>query len=130
MHSEHICLLYTSSGGAISASSSTINGGTVTLAGGSLKNSTISGATVTVAGSGNLQLSDGSIVSGTLNNSAAMEIVGDSYTNALGGTVTNAASGVIKIDDHAYLTLQAGTYTNAGTISMNSACLLYTSRCV
>ena len=109
------------SGGAISASSSTINGGTVTLAGGSLKNSTISGATVTVAGSGNLQLNDGSIVSGTLNNSAAMEIVGDSYTNALGGTVTNAASGVIKIDDHAYLTLQAGTYTNAGTISMNSA---------
>jgi hypothetical protein len=109
------------SGGAISASSSTINGGTVTLAGGSLKNSTISGATVTVAGSGNLQLNDGSIVSGTLNNSAAMEIVGDSYTNALGGTVTNAASGVIKIDDHAYLTLQSGTYTNAGTISMNSA---------
>ena len=110
------------SGGTIAASSSTIQGGTVTVAGGSLVNSTISGANVTVTGASSLLLNNGAINNGgTLKNSTqgTIEVVGGA-SNALGGTVTNPAGGLIKIDNNTHLALQSGTYTNAGTISMNS----------
>ena len=109
-------------GGTIAASSSTIQGGTVKLAGGSLTNSTISGANVTITGAASLLLNNGAIDNGgTLKNSTQgiIEVVGGA-SNTLGGTVTNPVGGLIKIDNNTHLTLQAGTYTNAGTISMNS----------
>ncbi len=107
------------SAGAFSASNTTINGGTVTLAGGGMTSSTISGATVTVGGTGDLQLNNSSIINGTLNNSATIETV-SSFGSVLGGSVTNTASGAIKIDNNTGLSFQAGTVNNAGTISLNS----------
>ena len=105
-------------GGAISASSSIINGGTVNLTGGSLVNSTISGATVTVSGSGTLQLNGGVINNGTLANSGTIEAVEGS--NGLGGTVTNSATGLIQLDSNTTTTL-SGNVANAGAITMNSS---------
>jgi hypothetical protein len=95
-----------------------INGGTLALAGGSLTNTTVNGATATV-GSGNLQWNNAMLTGGTLTNKAQIETTG-SFSNTVGGTVTNAATGLIQIDDNAGLNLQAGTYTNAGTITLNS----------
>ena len=92
------------------------------LAGGSLTNSTISGANVTITGAANLSLNNGAINNGgTLKNSTqgTIEVMGGA-SNALGGTVTNPAGGLIKVDNNTHLALQTGTYSNAGTISMNS----------
>jgi hypothetical protein len=110
-------------GGTLSAFNTTINNGTVTLANGTLTGSTISGANVTVTGTSTVGLSNGSILGGTLKNSTTgtIEALSGSFSNELSGTVTNPAGGVIKIDNNAGLTLGAGTYTNAGTITLNSS---------
>jgi hypothetical protein len=108
------------SAGAIAASSSTINGGTVNLAGGSLSNSTISGANVTVVGTGDLTLTNGTINNGTLSNSAKIETLNGGFGNVLGGTITNTSAGVIQIDNNTALTLTAGI-ANAGAITMNAS---------
>src|SRR5260370_17422397 len=42
-------------------------------------------------------------------------------TSTLGGTINNAAGGTFKIDNGAVLNLEAGTYSQLGTLQMNSA---------
>jgi hypothetical protein len=72
-------------------------------------------------GSGDLTLANGSLVNGTLTNSAQLETLYDYFSNAVGGTVTNAKGAQITLDNYSALTLQAGTYSNAGSISLNSS---------
>jgi hypothetical protein len=99
-------------------------GGTISASGGNalqVTNSTINGGTVTLTGTSTLQLSTGTVQSGTLNNSATGTIEALSFTtDRLGGTVSNPVGGVVKIDNNAALNLGNGTYTNAGSIQVNS----------
>src|SRR5260370_11816062 len=42
-------------------------------------------------------------------------------TSTLGGTINNGAGGTFKIDNGAVLNLEAGAYSQLGTVQMNSA---------
>jgi hypothetical protein len=100
-------------------------GGTILGSGQTVKvtGTTISGGTVKLTGSGNLQLTNGVIHNGsTLTNSTAgtIEILGG-FGNALGGTITNPAGGVLKIDNNTGLHLEGGSYSNLGAVQLNSS---------
>ena len=111
--------------GTLTFSGTTVTntGGTITTNGQNLKvtNSTINGGTVNVVGAGLVQLSNSTIQNGTLNNSATGTIEALSFTNnTLGGTISNPAGGLIKIDNGAVINLAAGNYPNLGTVTLNS----------
>ena len=109
----------------------TLQGGTFTNTGGIIRsnpgtvnvnNATVNGGIVEVLGAGTISMVGGTITGGTLNNSSAGIIRSASGSNTLGGTVNNVAGGQIIVNNNATLILQGGgTYTNAGTISMNGA---------
>jgi fibronectin-binding autotransporter adhesin len=109
----------------------TFNGTTVTNNGGkivddgqtmTLTESTINGGTVTVTGAGDLQLTNSSTIEGgTLTNSSTGTIEALSFTtDELGGTITNPAGGVVRVDNGATLNLKGGTYTGLGAVQLNS----------
>jgi hypothetical protein len=102
------------SGGTISA----LSGSTVELSG-----TAVTGGTVGVTGTGTLQLANGaSLTGGTVNTVSGSTIQSASGTNTLGGSVNLAAGSTLAILNNAALELQsAGTYTNAGTITVNSS---------
>src|SRR5229473_8708639 len=105
----------TNTGGTISA-----NGTGSTL---QLTNSTVNGGAVTLTGASTLQLNNGLIHGGsTLTNSATgtIEVLAGGL-NTLGGTINNAAGGTFKIDNGAVLNLEAGTYSQLGTVQLNSS---------
>ena len=102
----------TNTGGTVSANASTLL----------LTNSTINGGAVTLTGAALLQLNNGTIHGGsTLTNSATgtIEVLGS--TNTLGGTINNSAGGTFKIDNGAVLDLETGTYSQLGTLQLNSS---------
>jgi hypothetical protein len=102
----------TNTGGTISASTNTLWA----------NNSTINGGTVTLTGASHLLLSNGTVQSGTLNNSSTGVIESlSNTTNTLGGTITNPAGGIIQLDNNSTLNLLAGTYTNSGNLAINSS---------
>jgi fibronectin-binding autotransporter adhesin len=99
-------------GGTILANASTVQ----------LNSSTVSGGSVTISGAGALQLNTGTIHNGsTLTNSATGTIEVESGTNVLGGTINNSAGGTFKIDNNATLDLEGGTYSQLGTVQLNSS---------
>jgi hypothetical protein len=80
---------------------------------------TVNGLTV---GKGDSLMLSNATLTATANatNKGTIESVGG-YSNTLGGgTFTNAASGVVQVDNDSTLTLQSGTYSNAGSITLNS----------
>jgi hypothetical protein len=102
----------------------TNTGGTISANGGTLQvtNSTINGGKVTLTGASTLQLNNGLIHGGsTLTNSATGTIEVLAGNNTLGGTINNSAGGTFKIDNGAVLNLEAGTYSQLGTLQLNSA---------
>ncbi len=102
----------TNTGGTISANANILN----------LTTSTINGGAVTLTGAATLQLVNGTIHGGsTLTNSATGTIEVVSNTNTLGGTINNSAGGTLKIDNGATLNLETGTYSQLGTVQMNSS---------
>jgi CO dehydrogenase/acetyl-CoA synthase beta subunit len=102
----------TNAGGTISANANTL----------SLTTSTINGGAVTLTGASTLQLNSSTIHSGsTLTNSATGTIEVMTGTNTLGGTINNSAGGTFKIDNGAFLDLEAGTYSQLGTVQLNSS---------
>src|SRR5271165_3121849 len=109
-------LLLTSSG------TETNTGGTISANGSELQvtNTTINGGAVTLTGASTLQLNNATIQSGTLTNSATgtIEVISNS---TLGGTINNSAGGTFKIDNGGALTLEAGTYSQLGTVQLNSS---------
>ncbi len=100
----------TNTGGTISANGRTLQ----------VNSSTINGGTVTLTGASTLQLNTATIHGGTLTNSATGTIELASGTNTLGGTINNSAGGVFKIDNEAFLNLEGGTYSQLGTVQLNS----------
>ncbi len=98
-------------GGTISSNS----GGTV------IDSTVISGGNVTLTGASTLQLASGTIGGETITNSSTGTIEVLSGTNALGGTINNSAGGLLKIDNNAVLDLQGGTYSQLGTVQLNSS---------
>jgi hypothetical protein len=111
--------------GSLTLSSMTLNntGGKITDSGQVLEfsNSTINGGTITLTGAADLQLNAATVEGGTLTNSTTGTIEALSFTNdTLGGTITNPAGGLVKIDNGAVLNLQGGTYTGLGAVSLNS----------
>ena len=67
-------------------------------------------------------MTNGTIHGGsTLTNSATgtIEVLGG--TNTLGGTINNSAGGTFKIDNGAILNLETGTYSQLGTLQLNSS---------
>lgn len=99
-------------GGKISASGSTLQ----------ITNSVINGGSITLTGTSNLQLSAGTIHGGsTLSNSSTGTIEALGFTNnTLGGTITNPAGGLLKIDNGAILNLESGSYPTLGTVNLTS----------
>jgi hypothetical protein len=109
---ELLATTVTNTGGTISDNANILN----------LTSSTINGGTVTLTGAATLQLNNGTIHSGsTLTNSATGTIEVMSSTNTLGGTINNSAGGILKIDNGAVLDLEAGTYSQLGTVQINSS---------
>src|SRR4029077_5115587 len=102
---------FTNTGGTISANGSTLQ----------VNSSTLNGGAVTLTGASTLQLNTGTIQGGTLTNSATGTIELVSGTNTLGGTINNSAGGTFKLDNAAQLDLEAGTYTQLGTVQVNGA---------
>jgi hypothetical protein len=99
-------------GGTILANASTVQ----------VNSSAVSGGNVTVTGAGTLQLNTGTIHNGsTLTNSSTGTIEVASGINVLGGTINNSAGGTFKIDNNATLDLDGGTYTQLGTLQLNSS---------
>src|SRR6202035_468701 len=99
-------------GGTISANANILN----------LTSSTINGGAVTLTGAATLQLNNGTIHGGsTLTNNATGTIEVVSSTNTLGGTINNSAGGTFKIDNGAILDLETGTYSQLGTLQLNSS---------
>jgi hypothetical protein len=95
-------------------------GGNATI---QLDSASVTGGTVELvgAGAGQLTLDDGS-VNATVVNNATGSIIATADDNTLGGTVTNASGGRIRVLDSATLQLTAGsTYTNNGTLSLESS---------
>jgi fibronectin-binding autotransporter adhesin len=111
--------------GATLAFNSTIinnTGGTITANTGTLQlnSSSINGGTVTLVGASNLQLNSSTIHGGTITNSSTGAITVASGTNVLGGTINNSAGGVLAISNGAILQLESGTYSQLGTVQLNS----------
>ena len=100
----------------------TNTGGTVLANTGTLQveAATVNGGTVTLTGASTLQLYNGIVQGGTLANSATGTIEALAGVNTLGGTITNPAGGVLKIDNGAVLNLLAGSYPTLGTVQLNS----------
>jgi hypothetical protein len=100
-------------------------GGTISDSGQKLQvtGTTVKGGNVTLTGSANLQLSNGVIHGGsTLTNSSTGSIeVLSGFSNVLGGTITNPAGGVLKIDNNAGLNLEGGSYSKLGAVQLNSS---------
>jgi hypothetical protein len=87
-----------------------------------LSTSTISGGTVEVVGTGEIRLDKSTISGGAITNSATGIIRSYAGVSQIGGIVTNPAGGQIIVNDNTTLTLgSSGTYTNSGTIAINSA---------
>ncbi len=101
----------------------TNTGGTISDSGSILQmtGSTVTGGAVTLTGASTLQLNATTISGGTLTNSATGTIEMVAGTSVLGGTINNSAGGLVKIDNAAALTLQAGTYSQLGTVQENSS---------
>lgn len=98
-------------------------GGTITANGsGSLVqlDAGVNGGTVTLSGASTLQLQNASITNATITNSATGTIEILAGTNTLGGTINNSAGGTFKIDNNAVLDLQGGTYSQLGSVQLNS----------
>jgi hypothetical protein len=57
----------------------------------------------------------------TLTNSATGTIEVLAGTNTLGGTINNSAGGTFKIDNGAILDIETGTYSQLGTLQLNSS---------
>jgi hypothetical protein len=98
-------------------------GGTITATGGGIVNvssTVVTGGAVTTSGASKLQLNNATIGGATITNSATGTIEIASGTNALGGTINNAAGGLLEIDNGAVLYLQPGTYSQLGTVQLNS----------
>src|SRR6266851_1896625 len=111
-------------GGTLALVNTTVGntGGTISANGQTLQltNSTVNGGAVTLTGASTLQLNNGLIHGGsTLTNSATgtIEVLAGSL-NTLGGTINNAAGGTFKIDNGAVLNLEAGTYSQLGTVQL------------
>jgi hypothetical protein len=116
-------LLEATAGAALTFNGTTVTntGGTVTANTGSLKliNTTINGGTVSLAGASLLQLTNGIVhSSSTLTNSTTGTIEALAGTNTLGGTINNA--GLLKIDNGAVLNLENGSYPSLGKVTLNS----------
>jgi hypothetical protein len=108
---EFLSTTTNNTGGTISANANTLQ----------LVNSTINGGAVTLTGAATLQMNSGTIHgSSTLTNSATGTIEALAGTNTLGGTVNNSAGGTFKIDNGAVMNLEAGTYSQLGTVQLNS----------
>jgi fibronectin-binding autotransporter adhesin len=107
-----------SSTGVVNNAGGTISANTGTL---QVNSSTVNGGTITLTGASLLQLNSGSIHAGTLTNSSTGTIEIASGTNVLGGTINNSAGGILKIDNNATLDLESGTYTQLGTVQLNSS---------
>jgi hypothetical protein len=114
---------------ATAGSTLELYGTTVTNTGGNLlantgtlqvEAATVNGGTVTLTGASTLQLSNGIVQGGTLANSATGTIEVVAGSNTLGGTITNPAGGILKIDNGAVLNLLAGSYPTLGTVQLNS----------
>ena len=91
-------------------------GATVTLSG-----ATVNGGTVKVTGAGTVKLSSATISGSTLSNSATGLLETTGGVSTIGATVTNPVGGEIRIGNATDLILEAsGTYTNHGTLSINS----------
>jgi len=99
------------------------NGGTISANGSTVQinSSTVTGGNVTLTGAATLQLNTGTFVGGTLTNSSTGTIEIASGTNVLGGTINNSAGGTFKIDNNATLNLEGGTYSQLGTLQLNSS---------
>jgi fibronectin-binding autotransporter adhesin len=97
-------------------------GGTITANTGTLEvnSSTINGGNVTLVGASTLQLNTANIHGGTITNSATGTIDVASGTDLMGGTINNSAGGLFEISNNAFLELEGGTYTQLGTVQMNS----------
>jgi hypothetical protein len=109
---ELLSTTVTNTGATISSNANILN----------LTTSTINGGAVTLTGAATLQLVNGTIHGGsTLTNSATGTIEVVSSTNTLGGTINNSAGGVFKIDNGAILDLETGTYSQLGTVQLNSS---------
>jgi hypothetical protein len=102
----------------------TNTGGNVTSSGAGstvvLNGTTINNGTVALAGASVLQMNNASILGGALNNSSTGTIEVSGYNNFLGGTLNNPAGGAIQIGTDSALNLKNGTYTNAGSITLNT----------
>jgi hypothetical protein len=106
-----------------------INNPTITNTGGTISannnllavtSSTVNGGNVTLTGTGTLQMNNSTIHGGTLTNSATGTIEILANSNTLGGTINNSAGGTFKVDNGAILNLEAGTYSQLGTLQLNS----------
>jgi len=86
-----------------------------------VNSSTVNGGAVTLTGASTLQLNTATVHGGTLTNSATGTIEIASGTNTLGGTINNSAGGTFKIDNNATLDLEGGTYSQLGTVQLNSS---------
>lgn len=112
-------------GSPLTLGSTTVNnlGGNISASGSNLEvtTSTINGGTVTLTGASTLQLNSSTIQGGTLTNSATgtIEVIGFT-TNTLGGTVNNPAGGLLKLDNGAVLNLGNGNYPTLGAVQVNS----------
>jgi hypothetical protein len=98
-------------------------GGTITATGGGIVNvssTVVTGGTLTTSGASKLQLNNGTIEGATITNSATGTIEIASGNNGLGGTINNSAGGLLEVDNGANLYLQAGTYSQLGTVQLNS----------
>jgi fibronectin-binding autotransporter adhesin len=118
--------LEATSGATLALSSSGIinnTGGAITANIGTLQvnSSTVAGGAVTLVGASTLQLNSATIRGGTLTNSSTGTIEVASGTNKLGGTINNSAGGTFKIDNNAILDLGGGTYSQLGTLQLNSS---------
>jgi fibronectin-binding autotransporter adhesin len=99
-------------GGTISANTGTVN----------VTSSVLEGGKITLTGASALQMNAGTIHDGsTITNSATGTIEIASGTNVLGGTINNSAGGVFKVDNGALLELEGGTYSQLGTMQLNSS---------
>src|SRR5579863_10021054 len=116
----------TTSGSTLVITSTAVNntGGTIAANTGTiqLNSSTVSGGAITLTGASNLQLNTSTIhVGDTITNSSAGTIEIASGTSTMGGTINNSAGGTFKIDNGAFLNLDGGTYSQLGTMQMNSS---------
>ncbi len=111
--------LVITSSGVVSNTGGTIAANTGTL---QVNSSTVNGGTFALTGASLLQMNSATIHGGsTITNSSTGTIEIASGTNALGGTINNSAGGILKIDNNTILDLESGTYSQLGTVQLNSS---------